>query len=77
MLRVVERYCKLWRFEFNLVKNELVVYGTREKDFQFFLGGNLIQMVDYCKYLGMEIGQKNSVRKWKVRVIKKVRRSIF
>src|SRR5690242_14069058 len=67
LLKVVQGYCFKWKFEVNQVKTEVVVYGTERKDFDFVFGETKLKVAEYYKYLGMEIGKRNSVKKWKTR----------
>ena len=53
-LNVFLEYSKLWRLDINYMKTKVVFFGFHNLDnFKFKLDGNIIEIVDVFKYLGV------------------------
>ena len=53
-LNVFLEYSKLWRLDINYMKTKIMIFGFRNLDnFKFELDGNIIEIVDFFKYLGV------------------------
>ena len=47
-------YCKKWKLQINYKKTKILIFGARNiEKFKFYLDGNLIEIVDNFKYLGV------------------------
>ena len=47
-------YSKLWRLDINYMKTQVMTFGFRNLDnSKFELDGNIIEIVDFFKYLGV------------------------
>lgn len=53
-LNLFNSYCEQWKFQVNLNKTKVVIFGARKTDsFKFTLGNNDIEITDRYKYLGI------------------------
>ena len=47
-------YCKKWKLKINYKKTKILIFGARNLEkFKFYLDGNLMEIVDSFKYLGV------------------------
>ena len=89
LMNITYQYSRRWRFDFNYDKSAVVVYKYENKaqqivygecttecrcGFHWKLGSTLIVQVDMYKYLGMELDQKLSFKKFKERILSNARR---
>ena len=62
-LGIIEQFCFSFGFKVNINKTEICVFGTRRAstpDVQVYYLGQLIKVVDFIKYLGLNFtGNRN------------------
>jgi len=52
------KYCKTWKLKINVIKTKIVIFGNRGRaNNNFNLDGNIIEIVESCKYLGIILKQ--------------------
>ena len=57
-------YCKKWKLQINYKKTKILIFGARNiEKFKFYLDGNLIEIVDNFKYLGVYFSSSRSFLK--------------
>jgi hypothetical protein len=78
MLDAVFEYSRLWRFEFNAKKSEVVVYGCSLGNGrkEWWLGGGKIKRVKSYKYLGTMVSSEGGWKEEKCRRLKKARENM-
>jgi hypothetical protein len=73
-LDAADTYSRQWRFEFNVSKSEVVVFGNGEESSQWTLDGKRLRVVPEYKYLGVEIESRLSWSSMKLRLLSKAAR---
>ena len=69
----VYEYSKRWRFEVNVKKTKIVVFGGQDQE-DFELGSQKVGVVDKYKYLGMLVRNRDRGR-WKIQKEKMIRKA--
>ena len=54
-------YCIAWKLKVNIKKTKIVIFGTRTpSEYQFSLGGEVVEITEKYKYLGVYFSQSRS-----------------
>ena len=57
-------YSKLWKLDINYLKTKVMIFGIRNlENFRFELNGNIIEIVDTFKYLGIYFSKSRTFYK--------------
>ena len=71
-------YCKIWKLNINYSKTKVLIFGARNTDrFKFVLDGEIIEIVDNFKYLGVYFSKSRSFLKAKIHVLEKLGRPLI
>ena len=67
-------YCKIWKLNINYSKTKVLIFGARNTDrFKFVLDGEIIEVVDKFKNLGVYFSRSKSFLKAKKHVLEQAR----
>jgi hypothetical protein len=75
MLSILDTYSRKWRFRINAAKSKVMICNDEDaKKRDWRVGGSVMEVVSYFKYLGVEIAENGSWRRVAKRFITKAAR---
>ena len=62
-LNIFKAYCDTWKLNINYKKTKIMIFGIRNIKIQLLYDGNLLEIVDNFKYLGVYFSKSRSCLK--------------
>ena len=76
-LNIFKAYCDTWKLNINYKKTKIMIFGIRNvKKFNFYIDGNLLEIVDNFKYLGVYFSKSRSFLKSRTHATEQARKAL-
>ena len=78
-LDIFQLYCEAWKLEINVTKTKIMVFNKRkaQHNFEFFIQGNRIEVVDSYSYLGLIFKYNGNFSEAKKKLVNQAQKSLF
>ena len=76
-LNVLSVYCQKWMLEVNVEKTKVMIFHKKKQRGVFYFNGNVLEVVDSFRYLGVEFSRTGNFAKGKKYSFDKAQRALF